>query len=405
MTGFAVIHPGLEHVVVAELAAAGVQAEQIPGGARFACDAAGIAKLAHTLRTPSQLLLEVGSGPARTPEMLSVLVRKMPWRSLLHPQAEVQASVSARGSALRFKDAAARNVTTAIRDAMKGPFVPDRTLRPRVPQQVQVRIVDDQVTVSLDAGGELLHRRGWRTEAGKAPLRENLAACLLALAGWKGEDALLDPFCGAGTIPIEASLLSLDRSPFGRRLFACDEWVLPVVKRGKGAEDAGNLGGRGGPGSGGARGAAGGRGAVGKRGAPVRPGSRPEGDGTHRKPAPLPVSISGSDHHAPTVITAQENARRAGVATMFRHLELTDIVPPASTGTIVTNPPYGERLGERVGGVYVTFGRVLRERFGGWRVLFLTTTSDLAAKVDRRAERIAHFKNGGLLVGAYALDL
>lgn len=393
MNGYAVIHPGLEHCVQDELKAAGISGEVVPGGVQFGTDAWSIAALAHQLRTPSQLLLEVGAGPARTPDQLSVLVRKLPWRALLHPQSEVVAQVSARGSALRFKDAAARTVVTAVRESLKGPFVPDRGLRPRIPQLVQVRIVDDYVTVSLDAGGELLHRRGWRTEAGKAPLRENLAACMLFLAGWTGQDALLDPFCGAGTIPIEAALLSLGRSPFGRRFFACDEWILPVVKgrRTDKKDTAGQ------PGRGRDHRKPRGRGLDGRSGA--------ERDRGPRAPAPLPVAILGSDHHAPTVLTAQDNARRAGVATLFRHLDVANVEPPAATGTIVTNPPYGERLGDRVGGVYVQFGRVLRERFGGWRVLFLTTNTDLAAKVDKRAERIAHFKNGGILVGAYALEL
>lgn len=389
MNAFAVIHPGLEHVVVTELAGAGVRAEPVPGGARFECDALKLSALAHSLRTPSQLLLELGEGSARTPDQLTGLVRRLPWRSLLHPQASVEASVNAKGSALRFKEAAARNVTTAIRESLKGPFVPDRGLRPRLVQRVQVRIVDDFVTVSLDAGGDLLHRRGWREEAGKAPIRENLAACMLSLAGWSGNEVLLDPFCGAGTIPIEAALLALGRSPFVRRSLACDEWVVPPgTKR----PPSSNL-----P-----------KGQASARKPP--PGARtpPQGGSNYGgKPAQAatPFPIYGSDHHGASVATASGNAKKAGVSVYFSQGDVRDLVPPAERGTIVTNPPYGERLGERVDATYVTFGHTLRDRFSGWRIVFLATHPEMAAKVDRRAQRLVHFKNGGIPVGVFLLEV
>ena len=264
-----------------------------------------------------------------------------------------------------------------IREARKGPFVPDLGGRPRFVQHVQVRLVDDTATISIDAGGDLLHRRGWRTEAGKAPMRENFAACLLALAEWAGTDALLDPFCGSGTIPIEGALLAAGRPPFLGRGFACDEWN---AGKNRGGALRGRAIQRAGPGA-----------------TPVRAPSQ--------RPAPgaiaAGVPILGSDHHAPSILTASANARRAGVKAEFRHLDVLDLEPPAAVGTIVTNPPWGERIGERVGGVYAGFGRVLRERFTSWRVVFLTTDRGLAEKVDRSVERLVQFKSGGVSVSAW----
>jgi putative N6-adenine-specific DNA methylase len=265
-----------------------------------------------------------------------------------------------------------------LREARKTAFVPDRGARPRVEQVLQVRIVDDQATLSLDAGGELLHRRGWRTEAGRAPMRENLAACLLALAEWDGTDALYDPCCGSGTILIEGALLAAGRPPFAGRNFACDEW--PPAAPPRGAKRPAQPG----PPAGRAR-------LPGRAAAPVAPPAAPANR----------VVIAGSDHHGPTVQVALQNARRAGVRIDVRPLELDDIQPPAVVGTVVSNLPWGERLGERVGGVYTAFGRVLRERFQSWRVVFVTSDNRLARRVDERVECLVRFKNGGIPVGVW----
>lgn len=376
MHGYAVIHPGLEAVVEAELSGLGVSGERCPGGVRFSADPAKIAALARAMRTPSQLLVEVAHGSARSTEALGGLVRQVPWRQWFNPLAEVQVDVSSKGSALRFRENVTRSVFGMIREARKGPFSPDRVGRPKHIQRVQVRIFDDEATISIDAGGDLLHRRGWRTEAGKAPIRENLAACLLALAEWDGTDALMDPFCGSGTILIEGALLAANRSPFVGRGLACDEWqnIGAPVRSGPKSPS---------------------------KGAPGRPRH-----GT-AKPAPAPltrsnVPIVGTDHHAPTLVAAEANARRAGVSIQFRRAEIEDIEPCAVVGTIVSNLPYGERLGDRVGEVYTNFGRVLRERFQSWRVVFLTTDRSLAERVDKRAERLTQFKNGGIGVAAWS---
>lgn len=357
MNAFAVIHPGLEGVVQAELGTLGVQGEVVGGGVRFVADAARVAKLARTMRTPSQLLIELVSGTAKSPDQLTGLLRKVPWKTLLHPLTKLEVDVTSRQSAVRFRDVAARAATNTIRECLKGPFVPDKEARPQLAQQVQIRLDNDIATVSLDAGGELLHRRGWRTDSVKAPLRENLAACLIWLADWRGDRPLLDPFCGSGTIPIEAALLAAGRPPFGRRRFACDEW----------------------------------------RGLPR--------EAIRVQPVATGVNISGSDHHAPSVLAAQANAHRAGVKVNFRHLQVSDIEPTGVAGTIVTNPPYGSRLGASVAPVYSHFGRALRERFSGWTAVFLSPQPDLAQRVDRNAERLVHFKNGGIPVGVWAVRI
>ncbi len=222
---------------------------------------------------------------------------------------------------------------------------------PLAEQSVFVRVADD-VSISLDVGG-LLHKRGWRTEQGKAPLRENFAACLLVAAGFAGDRPLLDPFCGSGTIVIEGALMAAGRSPFVRdRVFAADAWPCsprPVDSRGGRA-----------------------------------------------------AGIAGSDSSATEIERARRNAQRAGVSIDFDVLAVDRVERRGDGGLVVANPPYGERLGKDVRGVYAAFGRVLRERFADWDAVFLAPDERLAGLVDREADRITTFQNGGLRVGMFA---
>ena len=119
-----------------------------------------------------------------------------------------------------------------------------------------------------------------------------------------------------------------------------------------------------------------------------------------RRPAAR-VLIVGGDQDARVLASARDNARRAGVDIDWRHVDVADIDVHAPTGLVVANPPYGERLGQRVAGVYTSFGRTLRERFMGWRCAFLAPDPSLATRVDRNAERLTVFANGGLKVGLY----
>lgn len=352
----AIAHPGLEPVVSRELEQRGVAAEVEAGAVVFRASLEQGAALAHSLRTPDHLRCAVIEGPARSYEQLSALVRKADWRPFLRPRGPVEVRVSARSSKLHHRDAVARKVEHALRDALRGAGRPARS--PGVAQRVEVRLVDDVATVSLSAGGDLLHRRGWRSRAGKAPLRENLAASLLVAAGWDGEEALVDPFCGSGTILIEAGLMAQGRSPFVGRTLACVGW--PALERWR----------------------------------PPAPRARP-----------VEVALVGSDREPRALLAAQEQARAAGVSVEWLHRDVAEADAPAPTGLVVTNPPYGKRLGENVRGVYATFGRTLRERFGGWRALFLAPSPDLARRVDRAAWPLTTFQNGGVRVGAYVLEL
>jgi putative N6-adenine-specific DNA methylase len=354
----AIAHPGLEPVVARELRSAGLKPAVTPGGVCFEAPAEHGPRLVRQLRTPDRLLLEIARGPADTLDALAALVRGAPWSAHIHPKATVDVSASARRSRMMIRENIERKTGFAIRDALRAsPRHAGAAAWPHLAQRVQVRIDQDEATVSLDAGGELLHKRGWRAEAAKAPLRESIAASLLLLAGWSGDEALVDPFCGSGTIPIEAALLAAGRSPFGKRWFAADEW--PLAAR-----------------------------------APA-----PRGPAGRR----VEVPIVGSDHHGPSVGIATSNADKAGVRVDFRVLDVGALTPPAPTGLLLSNPPWGQRLGQDVRGVYTTFGRLLAGPFAAWRALFLCPDAELAQRVHPQVRRLTRITLGGAPVGVWAV--
>lgn len=352
---YAVIHPGLEPALERELTQLGLQPVLHPGGARVRAALKDGALLSARLRTPSRLLLELGGGQVLTLDALAALTRSIDWRPYLQPWSPVEVVASTQRSRLRFRDVAAAKVEHAIKDALRGPRLPGLRRDP-IPQRVHLRIEDDRATLSIDAGGELLHLRGWRQDAGKAPLRENLAAALLMLADWRPDEALVDPFCGSGTLPIEAALMASGRPPWVGRSFAWQGW-------------------------------------------PAMEGTRlPD----PRKGGPAPrVPIVGADRERQALGGAFENARRAGVNVQWVERDVAELDAPAASGLVIANPPYGHRLGQRVDGVYVAFGRTLRARFAGWRAMWLCPDPAQARLVDRNARRIAGFSNGGLDVGVW----
>jgi putative N6-adenine-specific DNA methylase len=233
-------------------------------------------------------------------------------------------------------------------------------VRGQNPQLFIVRLFRDQCTISVDSSGELLHRRGYREQGGKAPLRETLAAAMLLACGWNGETPLLDPLCGSGTIVIEAALLARRIPPGLKRAFAFQDWPeFDAVAWRTVREDAE---------------------------AGVLPAC----------PAPL----LGSDRDAGAIRAAIANSERAGVLgdIGFRRAALSAIEPPVGAGWILTNPPYGVRVGDRLRlrDLYAQLGNVARKRCAGWMVGMLSADSMLEAQTGLAFQERFRTKNGGI---------
>ena len=225
-----------------------------------------------------------------------------------------------------------------------------------------VRFERDVCTISADSSGELLHRRGYRLATAKAPLRETLAAGVLAAMRWDGREPLVDPMCGAGTIAIEAALLARRMAPGLARAFSCERWP-----------------------------------------------NAPAGDFEALRTAALaaarpraPVPILASDRDAGAIAAARTNAERAGVHgdITFRTCALADLHPPPGPGLLLTNPPYGARVGGRddLRNLYAQLGKVARERCPGWSLAFLSADRALEAQVKLPLAQVLRFQNGGIPV-------
>jgi len=315
------------------------------------------------LRTATRVLLRLGEFHAREFDQLRRRAGRLAFETCIAPGRAVRISVTCSRSRLRHTGAVAERVHLAIADRL-GAEVPVAGAEDSDHQLVLVRLVHDRCVVSLDASGALLHQRGWRKAGGKAPLRETLAAALLLASGWDAASPLADPFCGSGTIPIEAALLARKLAPGRGRRFACMDW----------------------PGF----------------DAAVATRLLAEAETAALASGP---AIRGTDRDAGAIDAARANAEAAGVGSdvAFAQRTISDFEPPPGTGWIVCNPPYGVRL--RGGGdlrdLHARFGDVLRRRCPGWRVALLCADPRLLRASQLPLEPRASWRNGGLKVEVF----
>lgn len=360
MDAFAAVAPGLEEALLDELSELGVEGRVEPGGVAFRADTQGLAGVHLHSRIAGRVTIGLGTIGAASLDALSQGVRGLPWKQFAWPTQPVVVQLTSRRSRLRNRDAVARKVENSIHDALRGPRLPGPK-PPREPLGVSVRVENDKALVTVDASGELLHKRGWRKATAKAPLRENLAAAVLRVAQWAPGEALVDPMCGAGTFPIEAAGIALGHAPGGRRAFAFERfpgfdkkaWERQKLDSKAEAID---------------------------RVAPIVAADRDEG----------------------AIEATRSNADRAGVGgrihvvrSMFHELE-----PPVGPGLVVMNPPYGERI-EGSGGparVYKLIGETLRKNWRGWRVAILVPGSRWLGALGFPVDKGPEFSNGGIKV-------
>jgi putative N6-adenine-specific DNA methylase len=356
---FAVAAPGLEPLVAEELRALGelqslVVGESAPGGVSFRAGRAGLYAANLHLRIASRVLVRIGLFHASAFHELERHAARLPWREFAAPGRPVAFRVTSRKSRLYHQDAIAQRLLAAA----GGATAPED----EAAQEFVVRLFRDECTVSADASGELLHRRGYRLATAKAPLRETLAAAMLVGSGWDGSAPLVDPMCGSGTIPIEAALLARRIPPGMARRFAFMRW--PAFD-----ESA---------------------------------WERLVRQARERMVPRAPVPILGSDRDAGAVAASAANAERAGVAgdIEWRRAAISAMAPPPGPGWIVTNPPYGVRVGERrlLRDLYAQLGNVARRCCPGWEVAFLAAHPELERQTGLEPSERFTTENGGIRV-------
>jgi putative N6-adenine-specific DNA methylase len=347
--------------VARELSALGEQPRIEDGGVSWEGDARSVMRANLWLRTASRVLVRVARFHATAFYELEKRAKRIPWAQFLGTGVRPDFRVTARKSRLYHSDAIAERLANSVgrRKADGGQREPDGGT-----QLFVVRMARDELTISADTSGDLLHMRGYRQAVAKAPLRETLAAALLMAAEWRGDTPLLDPFCGSGTIPIEGALLARDIPPGRGRRFAFMDW--PTYD-----------------------------GAI---------WSALLADSAARARETPPVPILGSDRDRGAITAAIANAARAGVAgdIAFSVRALSAIEPPESRGLVATNPPYGVRVsdGSDVRNLYAQLGNVLRRRWKGCRVALYAPDSRLIQATGLITSEVIRTSNGGIRVSA-----
>jgi 23S rRNA (guanine2445-N2)-methyltransferase / 23S rRNA (guanine2069-N7)-methyltransferase len=327
-------------------------------------------------RTASRFLLRLTQFNAASAEDLYRQVRAFDWAAHIDPARTIACEFTGNHPAINNSHFGALRLKDGICDRLREVTGrrPDVALvRPAV--RIHAHANGTQIILSLDLAGEGLHRRGYRTEAGEAPLRENLAAGILLRARWpeaaqRGEE-FLDPMCGSGTLVVEAALIAAQRAPgLTRDYFGFLGWKghdAPLWQRLKLEAETAQLG-------------------------------------------TLPNVIRGADIDQRALSIAAGNAQRAGVATLvqFEHRPIAAVSPQTShPGLICVNPPYGARLGDedRAQALYAQIGQRLREQFVGWDAAVLCATPESARALNLRSYRVHELLNGSIPVRLLRIDL
>jgi len=368
---FAPCPRGLEAVMTDELAQVGAgEVSQSQGGVGFS----GPMQLAYAAnlesRIASRVLWQVGGGRYRSEDDIYQATHALDWAQLFDATSTIRVNVAAVRSPLASLDF----TTLRIKDAVCDKFRKQQGIRPSVDTaQPDVRIhaflETDRFTLYLDTSGEPLFKRGARQNPGEAPLRENLAAGILKLAGWTPEQTLLDPMCGSGTFLIEALQIARGIPPGARRPFAFeklrgfDEDAWTSIKAAAAA-----------------------------------------------RPAPNPSpAIFGSDLYGEALKRARGNLAAAGFAdaATLKQANMLEISAPRAQGVLVANPPYGVRLGEQdeLAALYPRMGDVLKQKFTGWRAYLFTADLRLPKLIGLSPSKRTPLYNGALECRLYEFKM
>jgi len=308
------------------------------------------------LRTGERVLLVVGETKADTFDMLFEGVRGMAWEKYIPMDGEFPVKGHSLGSKLHSIPDCQKIVKKAIVEKLKAKYKVEWLKESGAKYQVQVAIMNDIAVLYIDTSGTGLHKRGYRPQGNAAPLRETLAAAIVKLSRYRGRELVCDPFCGSGTIPIEAALAALNRAPGLNRKFAAQSWAWSLPKIwDKAIEEAKSR----------------------------------EYSGKYE--------IRGGDIDPKSIEAAKENAKRAGVSEQidFKIAEATEFYCQTPGGIIMTNPPYGERvmLQKEAEDIYRRFGARVKGLVD-WKMYILSSHTEFERTFGKKATKKRKLYNG-----------
>ncbi len=353
-------HFGMEAVLKKEITDLGYSISAVENGkVYFTGDEAAIARANIFLRTAERILVKTACFKATTYDELFEGVKKVHWEDYIPEDGKFWV---AKAASIKSKLFSPSDIQSIIKKAMveelKTVYHVSWFKEDGASYPFRVFLMNDQVTIGLDTTGESLHKRGYRKLVSKAPIAENLAAAMILLTPWKGDRILVDPFCGSGTIPIEAAMIAANMAPGMNRDFLSQDWENLIDRKiwYRAGDEASDL--------------------------------------LHLNIEP---DIQGYDVDASIVASARENATRAGVDKLihFQQRPVAELSHPKKYGFLITNPPYGERIGEKeeVQALYTE----LAERYkalDSWSLYVITGYGDVEKHIGRKADKNRKIYNG-----------
>ena len=353
-------HFGLEAVLKREIAELGYEIVSVEDGRiTFAGDAQALCRANIFLRTAERVLIKVGSFHAETFEELFQGTKALPWGEYIPKDGKFWVTKAASVKSRLFSPSDIQSVMKkAMVESMKNTYHADWFAESGDSYPVRVFLMKDEVTVGLDTTGESLHKRGYRKLTAKAPIAENLAAALIMLTPWKQDRILVDPFCGSGTIPIEAAMIAARMAPGMNRNFTAEDWTHIVDRKCwyRTVDEAESL-----------------------------------------LDLSVETDIQGYDIDDDMVSIARANAKLAGVERMihFQRRGVEELSHPKKYGFIITNPPYGERLEDKKN-LSALYG-VIGERYmalDSWSLYLITSYEQAEQAIGRKADKNRKIYNG-----------
>lgn len=356
-------HFGLEAVLKKEILDLGYDIDEVSDGrVTFLGDASGICYGNIFLRSAERILLNVGSFHAESFEELFQGTKAIAWEDYIPKNGKFWVTKAASVKSKLFSPSDIQSIMKkAMVERLKEHYGIDWFEESGEEYPVRVFIKNDEVTVGLDTTGVSLHKRGYRKLTAKAPIAENLAAALIMLTPWKQDRILVDPFCGSGTIPIEAALMAADIAPGMNREFTAEKWkhLIPSKLWYDCVEDA--------------------------------------NDRVKRNLTQSDVDIQGYDLDPEMVKIAVQNAKDAGVDHLihFQNRDVANLSHSKKYGFLITNPPYGERLEEKekLPALYRTIGERYKA-LDSWSMYLITSYENAERDIGRKADKNRKIYNG-----------
>ncbi|KHO61232.1 N-6 DNA methylase [Thermoanaerobacter sp. YS13] len=351
---------GVEAITARELKELGykdITAEN--GKVTFAGDEMALCRSNLWIRTAERIYVKIGEFTATTFEELFEGTKALPWEDWIPEDGRFPVEGYSIKSKLFSVSDCQAIVKKAVVERLKKKYKKEWFEENGATYKIKFSLMKDKVTLMIDTSGDGLHKRGYRVISNEAPLRETLAAAMIMLSFWKPDRPLIDPFCGSGTIPIEAAMIGINLAPGLKRQFVSEKWWRISNKLWKEA--------------------------------------REEAVGAIKKD--ITLNIKGYDIDENAIKLSKDNARKAGVEKYitFENISLKDLKTDDKYGVIICNPPYGERMGElkEVEKLYKEMGKVFK-KLDTWSFYILTSHERFEKLFGREASKKRKLYNGML---------